>query len=52
MKVKVGVPNHDIGAQAPWSESAVEKMIATYTDTSVGALERINAAATLTTWCR
>jgi hypothetical protein len=46
MKVKLGLPNHDIAAQAGWSESAVEKMIATYAHTSVGALERIKAAAT------
>jgi hypothetical protein len=45
MKVKLGLPNYDTAAQAGWSESAVEKMIATYAHTSVGALERIKAAA-------
>jgi hypothetical protein len=45
MEVKPGLPNHDIAAQTGWSESAVEKMIATYAHTSVGALDRIKAAA-------
>jgi hypothetical protein len=30
MKVKLNLPNHVIAAQMGWSESAVEKMVATY----------------------
>jgi integrase len=44
MKVKLGLPNHVIAAQAGWSESAVEKMVATYGHTEIGALEAIDAA--------
>jgi integrase len=45
MKVKLGLPNHDIAEQAGWSEAAVEEMVKTYAHTSVGALDRIKAAA-------
>jgi integrase len=44
MKVKLGLPNHVIAAQMGWSESAVEKMIATYGHTEIGALDAIDAA--------
>ena len=43
-KVKLNLPNHVIAAQMGWSESAVEKMVAVYTHTEVGALETIDAA--------
>ena len=45
MKVKLGLPNHDIAEQAGWSEAAVEQMVRTYAHTSMGALDRIKAAA-------
>ena len=45
MKVKLGLPNHDIAEQAGWSEPAVEEMVKTYAHTSMGALDRIKAAA-------
>ena len=45
MKVKLGLPNHDIAEQAGWSEAAVERMVQTYAHTSMGALYRIKAAA-------
>jgi hypothetical protein len=45
MKVKLGLPNHDIAEQAGWSEAAVEEMVTTYAHTSMGALDRIKAAA-------
>jgi integrase len=45
MKVKLGLPNHDIAEQAGWSEAAVEEMVKTYAHTSMGALDRIKAAA-------
>jgi hypothetical protein len=45
MKVKLGLPNHDIAEQAGWSEAAVEAMVKTYAHTSMGALDRIRAAA-------
>ncbi len=44
MKVTLGLPNHVLAAQFGWSESAVEKMVATYTHAGVGALEAIDAA--------
>jgi hypothetical protein len=44
MKAQLGLSNADIAAQAGWSESSVEKMVATYAHTNVGALERIKAA--------
>jgi integrase len=44
MKTQVGLPNADIAAQAGWSESSVEKMVATYGHTRVGALDWIKAA--------
>jgi hypothetical protein len=44
MKVKLGLSNADIAAQAGWSESSVERMVATYAHTNVGALDRIKAA--------
>ena len=43
-KVTLGLPNHVIAAQMGWSESAVEKMVATYAHTEVGALDAIDAA--------
>lgn len=45
MKVKLGLPNHDIAEQAGWSEAAVEAMVKTYAHTSMGALDRIKGAA-------
>jgi hypothetical protein len=33
-----------IAAQMGWSESAVQKMVATYAHTEIGALEAIDAA--------
>jgi integrase len=45
MKVKLGLPNHDIAVQAGWSESSVERMVATYAHADVGALDRIRLAA-------
>jgi integrase len=45
MKVKLRVPNHDIAEQAGWSEAAVEEMVKTYAHISMGALDRIKAAA-------
>lgn len=39
MKVKLGLPNHDIAEQAGWSEAAVEKMVANYAHTAMGALD-------------
>ena len=45
MKVKLGLPNHDIAEQAGWTEAAVEQMVKTYAHTSMGALDRIKAAA-------
>jgi hypothetical protein len=47
LKVKLGLPNHDIAEQAGWSESSVEQMVATYAHTSMGALDRIKAAASI-----
>jgi hypothetical protein len=44
MKVKLNLPNHVIAAQMGWSESAVEKMVATYVHAEIGALEAIDAA--------
>lgn len=44
MKVKLNLPNHVIAAQMGWSESAVEKMVATYAHTEIGALDAIYAA--------
>ena len=44
MKVKLGLPNHVIAAQAGWSEKSVEKMVETYAHSKVGALEAIDAA--------
>jgi integrase len=44
MKVKLHLPNHVIAAQMGWSESSVEKMVATYGHTEVGALDAIDAA--------
>ena len=44
MKVKLGLPNHVIAAQAGWSESQVDKMVATYAHSEVGALDAIDAA--------
>ena len=44
LKTKLNLPNHVIAAQMGWSESAVEKMIATYGHTEIGALEAIDAA--------
>jgi hypothetical protein len=44
MKVKLHLPNHVIAAQIGWSESAVEKMVAIYTHTEIGALDAIDAA--------
>jgi integrase len=44
LKTKLNLPNHVIAAQMGWSESAVEKMIATYAHTEIGALEAIDAA--------
>lgn len=44
MKVKLGLPNHVIAAQAGWSEKSVEKMVATYAHSEVGALDAIDAA--------
>ncbi len=44
MKVKLGLPNHVIAAQAGWAEKSVEKMVATYTHSEVGALDAIDAA--------
>ena len=41
MKVTLGLPNADIGAQAGWSESAIEGMVRTHAHTNVGTLERI-----------
>jgi integrase len=43
-KVKLNLPNHVIAAQMGWSEGAVEKMVATYAHTEIGALEAIDAA--------
>lgn len=43
-KVKLGLPNHVIAAQMGWSESAVEKMVATYAHADIGALDAIVAA--------
>jgi hypothetical protein len=45
MKVKLGLPYHDIAEQAGWSEAAVEEMVRTYAHTGIGALDRIRAAA-------
>ena len=44
MKVKLNLPNHVIAAQMGWSEAAVEKMVATYAHTEIGALDAIDAA--------
>jgi hypothetical protein len=44
MKTQLELTNADIAAQAGWSESSVEKMVATYAHTNVGALDRIKAA--------
>jgi integrase len=44
MKVKLNLPNHVIAEQMGWSERSVERMIATYGHTSVGALEAIDVA--------
>jgi integrase len=48
MKVKMRLDNHDIAEQAGWSEAAVEDMVRNYAHTSMGALDRIKAAAELT----
>ncbi len=48
LKVKLGLPNHDIAEQAGWSESSVEQMVARPTRTRAwGALDRIKAAASI-----
>jgi hypothetical protein len=39
MKVKLNLPNHVIAAQMGWSESAVDKMVATYAHAEIGALD-------------
>jgi hypothetical protein len=44
MKVKLGLPNHVIAAQAGWSEKSVEKMVETYAHSEIGALDVIDAA--------
>jgi integrase len=44
MKTQLGLSNADIAAQAGWSESSVERMVATYAHANVGALDRIKAA--------
>jgi hypothetical protein len=44
MKVKLGLPNHVIAAQAGWSEASVDAMVETYAHSDVGALEAIDAA--------
>jgi integrase len=44
MKVKLNLPNHVIAAQMGWSESAVEKMVATYAHAEIGSLDAIDAA--------
>jgi integrase len=44
MKVKLELANHVIAAQFGWSERSVEKMVAIYAHTEVGALEAIDAA--------
>jgi integrase len=44
MKVKLGLPNHVIAAQAGWSEKSVEKMVETYAHSEIGALDAIDAA--------
>jgi hypothetical protein len=44
MKVKLGLPNHVIAAQAGWSEKSVEKMVETYAHSEVGALDAIDTA--------
>ena len=49
MKVRLGLPNHDIAEQAGWAEAAVEQMVKTYAHTSMGALDRIRAAAEIDT---
>ena len=41
----LGLPNHDIAEQAGWSEAAVEQMVKNYAHTSMGALDRVKAAA-------
>ncbi len=46
MYTQLGVSKGDIAAQAGWSESTVDEMIATYAHTNVGALDRIKAAYT------
>ena len=42
--MKLALPNHVIAAQMGWSESAVEKMVAVYAHTEIGALDAIDAA--------
>jgi hypothetical protein len=44
MKVKLGLPNHVIAAQAGWSEKSVERMVATYAHSEVDALDALDAA--------
>jgi integrase len=44
MKTQLGLSSADIAAQAGWAESSVEKMVATYAHTNVGALDRIKTA--------
>lgn len=46
MKTQLGLSNADIAAQAGWSESSVERMVATYAHSNIGALDRIKAAWT------
>jgi hypothetical protein len=40
----IALPNHVIAAQMGWSESAVDKMVATYAHAEIGALDAIDAA--------
>jgi hypothetical protein len=44
MKTKLGLPNRVIAAQAGWSEKLVEKIVATYAHSEIGALDAIDAA--------
>jgi len=40
MKVKLNLPNHVIAAQMGWSESTVEKMVATYAHAEIRRTRR------------
>jgi hypothetical protein len=52
LKVKLGLPNHDIAEQAGWSESSVEQMVARPTRTRAWARSTGSRRQRASTRCR